>query len=268
MVSVILVTYNSEKFIKETFVRLLKQTYKNIEIIIIDNNSKDNTIKSIKEIKKDQKIIKNDRNIGFARANNQGLKISKGEYILTLNHDLYLTPSYIQKIVEIMDRDLTIGSAQGIYYNNLAKTKVDSCGIYLNIGYSGNDIKKIPKENKSILACCAAAAIYRKSALIDIGFFDIRFVSYYEDLDLGIRLKKEGYTNLLVKNAYCIHLRGTTDSYKNLKYSLINKYRILKKYKMTREIKIAKIYDLAKFPIYYKKNRDFIPEYFKIMKNI
>jgi GT2 family glycosyltransferase len=268
MVSVILVTYNSEKFIKETYIRLLKQTYKDIEIIIIDNNSKDSTIESIKQINKNQKIIKNTRNIGFARANNQGLKISKGEYILTLNHDLYLTPSYIQKIIEVMDKDLIIGSAQGIYYNNLQKTKIDSCGIYLNFGYSAKDIKRIPKENRSIMAACAAAAIYRRSALIDVGFFDIRFVSYYEDLDLGIRLIKEGYDNLFVKSAYCIHLRGNPNSLNNLKYSLINKYRLLKKYKMKREIKIAKIYDILKFPIYYRRNKDFIPEYINIIKSI
>ncbi len=268
MVSVIIVTYNSEKFIKETLLRVIKQTYKNIEIIIIDNNSKDHTLRFIKEIKQDQKVIKNKRNVGFARANSQGLKKAKGKYVLTLNHDVYLTPAYIQKIIEVMEKDDNIASAQGIYYKSAHEEIVDSCGIYLNFGYSANDIKRVPKENKYIMACCAAAAIYRKEVIQKIGFFDIRFVSYYEDVDLGIRFIKNGYKNVLVKDAYCIHIRGDENNYRNLRYSLKNKYRLLKKHKTKREIYIAKIYDTIKFPIYLKRNRNFIPEYIKIMRGI
>ncbi len=267
MVSVIIVTYNSEKFIQETILRVLKQTYNDIEIIVVDNNSKDHTLKYIKGIK-NIKVIENKKNVGFAKANLQGFLISKGEYILTLNHDAFLNSSYIQKIVEVMSKDVTIGSAQGIYYKDSKKTKIDSEGIYLNFGYSANDIKKKYFGIKKVFACCAAAAIYSRSAIDDVGFFDTTFRSYYEDVDLGLRLRKEGYDNLLISSAECVHLRGSESNLRNLKYSLRNKYKLLKKHNMKKEIKIAKIYDILKMPIYYFKNKDFIPEYIKILRKI
>ena len=88
-----------------------------------------------------------------------------------MNYDIYLTLNYIENIICVMDKNPNIGSTQGIYYSNLQKTKIDSCGIYLNFGYSAKNIKRIPSFNKEIFGTCAAAAIYRKSLLSKIGFF-------------------------------------------------------------------------------------------------
>ncbi|MCL4393093.1 glycosyltransferase family 2 protein [Patescibacteria group bacterium] len=265
MVSIILVTFNSEKYILETITRVFKQTYKNIELIIIDNNSTDNTIKILKKLPYKFRLIENDKNVGFAKANNMGLRIAKGKYILTLNHDVYLALNYIKNIIYIMDRNLKIGSAQGIYFSNLQKTKIDSCGIYLNFGYSAKNIKKIPPFNKEIFGTCAAATIYRKALLSKIGFFDIKFISYYEDVDLSIRINRAGFKNYFIRNAECVHLRGISNSTENLTLSFINKYKLLRKHKFGYRIYIAKIYDLLKFPIYYMKNKEFAFKYISLL---
>ena len=266
MVSVILVTYNSEKFIKECLDALIKQNYNNIEIIVIDNNSQDNT-KNILNSYKKLNIIKNKSNMGFAESNNAGYRISKGEYILTLNHDVVLEQNYIKNIVNFLKEKDSIASAQGILYRNKSKTKIDSCGIYLNIGGSANDIKRIPKENKEILACCAAATVYKKHIIDEIGFFDTSFISYYEDVDLGIRISIAGYKNYCIPSANAIHYRGSTQNINNLTLSLKNKYKILRKYKKDK-IVIAKIYDILKFPIYRYLNKEFSKKYLKYLKNL
>ena len=267
MVSIILVTFNSEKYILETLTRVFKQTYKDIELIIIDNNSQDNTKKILKKFPYKFKLIENDKNVGFAVANNQGFRIAKGKYILTLNHDAYLSLNYIKNIVYVMDKNPEIGSAQGIYYSNLQKTKIDSCGIYLNFGYSAKNIKRIPNFNKEIFGTCAAASIYRKSVISKVGFFDKRFVSYYEDVDLAIRIKNHGFKNYFIKSTECIHLRGETNNFDNIYLSFINKYKLLEKHNFKYKIYIAKLYDFFKFPIYYMKNKEFAFKYiFELIK--
>lgn len=268
MVSIILVTFNSERFILETLTRVYKQTYKNIELIIVDNNSQDSTKKILKKFPYKFKFIENEKNVGFVKANNQGIKIAKGKYILTLNHDVYLTLNYIENIIYVMDKNPNIGSTQGIYYSNLQKTKIDSCGIYLNFGYSAKNIKRIPSFNKEIFGTCAAAAIYRKSLLSKIGFFDKNFISYYEDVDLSMRIKKAGFKNYFIKSATCVHLRGNSNNFENLNLSFINKYRLLRKHKFGYKIYIAKTYDFLKFPIYYIKNRKFAFKYITLLLKI
>jgi GT2 family glycosyltransferase len=265
MVSVILVTFNSEKYIRETLVRVLKQTYKNIEIIIIDNNSKDSTKRILSRMNYKFTLIENSKNIGFSKANNQGIKLAKGEYILTLNHDAYLSLSYVENIVKFMDKNPMVGSCQGIFYRNLQKTKVDSCGIYLNFGFSANDIKRVPRENKEILACCAAACIYRKSVILKCKLFDPTYISYYEDLDLGVKIKRAGYKNYFIKSAESIHLRGNPNNFMNLKLSFVNKYKFLRKYRSKKVIFIAKIYDILKFPVYIARNIKFTKTYLSLL---
>ena len=266
MVSIILVTYNSEHYIKECIDSVFNQSYKNIEVIVIDNNSTDSTKTILKNYAK-IKVIENKNNTGFAEANNQGYKISNGEYILTLNHDVILEKTYIKKIINILKTKKFIASAQGALYRNTSKTKVDSCGIYLNIGGSAKDIKKIPKKNKEILACCAAATIYKKHIIDKVGFFDPTFISYYEDVDLGIRINIAGYKNYCIPKAKAIHHRGNTQNINNLTLSLKNKYKVLRKYKK-RKIIIAKVYDILKFPIYMYLNREFAKKYVKYLKNL
>ena len=77
--SIIIINYNGSKHLKECLDSIEKQSYKNFEIIFVDNNSKDDSVKIVKNISSRIKIIKNSLNLGFAEANNQGIKVSKGE---------------------------------------------------------------------------------------------------------------------------------------------------------------------------------------------
>ena len=100
LVSVTLVTYNSGRFIKRCLESVLEQKYPNLEVIIVDNASTDGTVDLLEPFADRCRIYYNDKNIGFAAAQNQAIRMSSGEWVLTLNPDVLLLPNFIQALVD------------------------------------------------------------------------------------------------------------------------------------------------------------------------
>src|SRR6201981_2972652 len=137
-VSVTIVTYNSGRFIKRCLESVLAQRYANKEIIVIDNASSDGTVDILEQFEDRCQIIYNDDNIGFAAAQNQAIRISTGDWVLTLNPDVLLLPNFIQALVDTGQFDPKIGAVCGklltmtSHFEIPEKPVVDSTGIYFN----------------------------------------------------------------------------------------------------------------------------------------
>ena len=135
-VSVTIVTYNSGRFIKRCLESVLAQRYANKEIIVIDNASSDGTVDILEQFEDRCQIIYNDENIGFAAAQNQAIRISTGDWVLTLNPDVLLLPNFIQALVDTGQFDPKVGTVCGKLLAILAsfdlpdKPLVESTGIY------------------------------------------------------------------------------------------------------------------------------------------
>ena len=135
-VSVTIVTFNSGRFIKRCLESVLAQKYLNKEIIIVDNASTDGTVDILEQFEDCCQIVYNDENIGFAAAQNQAIRLSSGEWVLTLNPDVLLLPNFIQALVDAGQLDPKIGTVCGKLLAILAtfdlpdKPLVDSTGIY------------------------------------------------------------------------------------------------------------------------------------------
>ena len=112
-VSVTIVTYNSGRFIKRCLESVLAQRYANKEIIVIDNASTDGTVDILEQFEDRCQIIYNDENIGFAAAQNQAIRVSNGDWVLTLNPDVLLLPNFIQALVDAGQIDPKIGTVCG-----------------------------------------------------------------------------------------------------------------------------------------------------------
>ena len=112
-VSVTIVTYNSGRFIKRCLESVLAQKYPHKEIIVVDNASTDGTIDILEQFEDRCQVYYNDENIGFAAAQNQAIKLSNGDWVLTLNPDVLLLPNFIQALVDAGQFDPKIGTVCG-----------------------------------------------------------------------------------------------------------------------------------------------------------
>ncbi len=234
MVSVSIVTYNGEKYIKKCLESVLNQSYNNFEIIIIDNNSKDKTRDIINELANLHSHIKkifNDENLGFSRGHNIGIKNAKGDYILCLNQDAFLDKNFLLESVKVMESDSTIGSIQGKVFrldDNWKPTNIlDTTGLIIlkNRRIIARDQglnDEIAKRNsiEEIFGADGAAPFYRKIALEDVKltlnniseYFDEDFFLYKEDVDLAWRLRLYCWRCIYVPTAIAFHRRTAGDS--------------------------------------------------------
>lgn len=225
--SIIIVSYNVKDLARECLDRIgrSKDVLKK-EIIVVNNASSDGSAEMIKQNFKDVIIIENKRNIGFAGANIQGIGISKGEFILLVNSDVFVAEDSIEKAVGFMSKNPNCGI--------LGVRIVDKNGqlqpsaryfptpwrLFLSYSGIGNKFADIPFlrgvdnmkwGHDSVREADWVPGLFflmRKKMLDKIGFFDPKYFLYYEEVDLCLRAKKNGWKILFYPWAEVIHLGG------------------------------------------------------------
>lgn len=241
--SVHLLTYNGAKYIPYLFDSLRAQTFKDWQLLVIDNGSENGTLEAVrnelKNFSRPHHIIENKENVGFAKGHNAMLTTNylppNTNYILLLNQDVILAPDYFEKLLEFMEANPEAGSAQGallrwrfeeiknIEVGGLTDT-VDTLGLKVlrsrrvmdwrtgrQIGNWKLEIGSLPLE---IFGVSGALPIYRRKALDDVAIsgqvFDEDFFMYKEDVDLAYRLRSAGWRAYLVFEALAWHDRTSS----------------------------------------------------------
>jgi hypothetical protein len=211
--SIVTVTYNSAPEV-ERMVRSIFDTVKDLdfEILIVDNNSADDTIKRIKEISDQITIISNSSNVGFARANNQAFRIAKGDFILILNPDILLTAqTKLRDLCGRLQDSQHIGiiaprlcyedgseqeSVRGfpnLMIQLLRMMKLDRF-IRKSKAYKHYMVTDLDRNSENFVDWVIGAfMLIRKEVLFEVGLFDSRYFMYMEDADLCLSLRKKGY---------------------------------------------------------------------------
>ena len=219
LVSVIIVNYNGITYLGECISSLLTQTYPAIEIIFVDNGSSDGSCEYIKKNYPSVKIITNNKNLGFAKGNNVGIKVAKGELIATLNNDTKVTPRWVEELVDAINSDANVGmcASKMLFMKNAEF--INSTGICISRSGACWDRGMFEYDNghygsiDEVFGPCAGAAMYRKSMLEEIGLFDEDFYAYMEDVDLAFRGRLRGWKCLYVPEAIVFHVHGGTAGY-------------------------------------------------------
>lgn len=218
-VSVVTPNYNGIDYLKD-YLDSLNANSKYIgEVIIVDNGSNDDSVIFIQEYQKkcdfEIKIIKNSKNLGFAKAVNEGIEISKYDYIFSLNNDTEIKSNTIEELLKLINSrdDIFSVSSKMIQFDN--RNFIDDAGDeYTLLAYTKKrgDNKPINQFNDicEIFSSCAGAALYKKSILYEIGLFDENFFAYMEDIDLAYRAKINGYKNYYCPNAVVFHKGSAT----------------------------------------------------------
>ena len=287
MISIIVLNYNGKKWLKKCLDSLCAQTYKNFEIIFVDNASSDNSIEFVENNYKDDriKIIKSDKNLGFAGGNNLGFQYVKGEYILLLNNDTWAQENYLEKFIKAFQEIPNAASIQSKMILMDSIEKLDGCGSYwsdssflYHYGFGKN--QSLEKYNKTMqfFSNKGASIMIRKDVIDQIGLFDEDFWCYYEDTDFCHHAWLAGYECWYYPEAVMYHAgSGTTitlqNSYiqfHNFKNKLLS---FLKNFEVWTLIKILPVYlilniALSLFWLFQGKWRHFLALYQAIWWNI
>ena len=237
-VSVVIVNYNVKNFLEQCLRSVLKALEGvDGEIIVADNHSVDGSQAMVKNSFPEIKLIENQQNLGFAKANNQGIMIAEGEYILVLNPDTLLEEETIKKCIAFMDNHPDAG-ALGVKMINgkgkyLPESKralpAPSVAFYKIFGLSflfpksklfgRYHLSYLDREKVHEVEVLSGAFMFlRKSALDKAGLFDEDFFMYGEDVDLSYRLTKEGFKNYYFPETTIIHYKGESTRKSSINY--------------------------------------------------
>ena len=228
-VSIIIISYNNFNLLKSC----LNSIYKHIdgfsfEVIVVDNNSTDLGLEDVISEFENLKLIRNESNLGFSKANNQGVEIAKGENILLLNNDTELLDDSILEILKFVKNSTqpTIGAAKlqnidfsfqpsaykfpslsRLIFSNLFFEIVFKNVSQFNKYYLRIDEEYVPQIVNSVIG---AFMIMKKETFINLGGFDEEFFFYHEDTDLCYRLTKSGGKTVYFPQISVIHVGGAS----------------------------------------------------------
>ncbi|HLD28281.1 MAG TPA: glycosyltransferase family 2 protein [Patescibacteria group bacterium] len=259
LVTIQIATFNSSKYLPECLKSIFNQTYRDFQVLVIDNNSQDDTVDYLKKNYPEVTVFQNKKNLGFARANNQGIRLLNSPYVVFCNPDIILEPDWLEMIVaKAEDSSLeNIGSFGGKLYklkmtgddfNELERSNIiDSCGLSIaknhqivELGAGGKDDGF--DEEKETFGHSAALVMYKRQALEDIRtrlknideYFDEDFFFYKEDVDLAWRMQLAGWKSLFLPIAKAYHMRAmASEASRGLKQLVKNR---------KKQSKIAKRY--------------------------
>ena len=238
-VSVIIVNYNVKYFLEVCLHSVLRAT-KDIaaEVIVVDNNSTDSSCTMVREKFPPVVLIENKDNKGFSKANNQGVGIAKGEYILFLNPDTVMPEDFFGATLSYMDEHPRAGAlgprlidGKGTFAPDSKKSfptlsvaifkttginKIFSSSPYFNKYYAVHVKEHETAEVEVLSGCCM---LVRRKAIDEAGgAFDEDYFMYCEDVDLSYRIQKSGYQNIYYPKATLIHYKGESTRKATLSY--------------------------------------------------
>lgn len=210
LVSIILLTYNSSQDLLECIPSLLSQTYNNFEIILIDNASKDGTVRLIKTNYPQIDVIETGKNLGYPGGNNIGFEHAQGEYIVVMNPDTVADSNWLTELIQPLEEDSSIDVTVPkilIYYD---KDKINTCGNlphYTGLTFcrglnASVDSCSIKEEVGAISGCSFAI---RREMINYVEGFDADFFLYMEDADLSWRVRFAGGKIVYVPTSIIYH---------------------------------------------------------------
>lgn len=224
--SIIIVNWNTKEALKDCLGSIRANVCgMSYEIIIADNNSSDASVEMIQQEYPEVTFIENTQNLGYGRANNQGIRKANANYVLILNPDTIVLPGSIEKMYGFLKENPEVGacgpSILDTHYQASPPVLYDPT-IWELFG-KDTFLRKIlpklcsplypqPKERKEVERLSGCCFLARKRALVAAGLFDERIFLFYEEADLFFRLRKKGWAIYYLPELSIVHLHGKSVS--------------------------------------------------------
>jgi GT2 family glycosyltransferase len=230
-ISLILPTYNSSEFIVECLESIKNQTFKDYELIIIDDCSTDNTLEILDKL--GYKYIVNKKNLGYTKNANKGIRRSRGEFISIVDHDMVYDKNYLKNIMEPFKLGGNIGmvASKSYYYKKKNKIRV----LDLKVNFLTSKLDLLGRDEidegqfdylREITATTGGNCIIRKEVFDKIGLFCEDYFIYYVDLDFCFKMKEKGYKIILSK-AKSWHKKEETETLSEKQFTNLLKDKLI-----------------------------------------
>ena len=212
-ISVIIVNFNAGDRLEKCLKALDVQSYRDFEVIVIDNGSADDSISAIKQGRAADTpvhLIEAGENLGFAAGNNRAVKRARGNWLAFLNPDAYPSPDWLASMMAGAERWPDVSAFGSTQLDAADPTKIDGAGDVFHVfgipyrGHFGWPTDMLPATGECF-SPCAAGALYKRSVFEALGGFDERFFCYGEDVDLGFRLRLMGERSVQLREAVILH---------------------------------------------------------------
>ena len=247
-VAVVILNWNGRALMEKFLPSVVKYTNKDIaEVIVADNDSSDDSVEFLEKNYPDIRIIRLDKNYGFAGGYNMALKQVDAEYFVLLNSDVEVAEAWVEPVVEVMDNDKSIAAAQPkikAYHNKENFEYAGASGGFIDyLGYPfcrGRILADIEKDNGQydsvldVFWCTGTALFIRSDVFLHSGGLDEHFFAHMEEIDLCWRLHSKGYRLVCVPQSVVYHVGGGTlpnnsshKLYLNFRNSLLMLYKNL-----------------------------------------
>lgn len=215
-VSLIIPNWNGETLLPTCLNSLRRQTYRDFEVVVMDNASSDGSLELLHRDYPEARIVSLPRNLFFAGAVNAGIRLTDGELVALLNNDTEAEDHWLEELVAALDAHPEAGMAASKLLLFDRRDIIQSAGdLYRPSGVPGNrgvwekDNGRY-SEPGEVFGACAGAALYRRSMLEDVGLLDEDFRGYCEDVDLSFRAQLGGYRCIYVPAARVYHRLSAT----------------------------------------------------------
>ncbi len=233
-VSVIIVNWNGERFLERCLTALMVQTVKPCEIILVDNASSDRSLEIVRRFHR-VRLIALDQNAGFARGNNLAIKAAskESEWIVLINPDAFAEPHWLEALLVAAESNPEFDAFGSKLVNAVDPMVMDGAGDAYHVSglvwrkAHGLPVSAAIENVCEVFSSCAAAALYRRSALCKIGGFDEDYFCYVEDVDLGFRLRLAGCRCLYVPSSVAHHVGSGTTGGQHSDFAMYHGHRNL-----------------------------------------
>lgn len=222
-VAVVIIHWNRRSLLEQFLPFLVQSTYQNLEIVVADNNSTDDSVEWVKQHYPQVTIVQNEDNYGYAGGYNHALKNVFADYYVLLNNDIEVTPGWLEPVITYMEQNPTVGAAQPKMIDYKKRNKFEyagACGGYMDaLGYAfcrGRIFEVLEEdhqqyENTTQVFWSTGACMFIRSNLFhSLNGFDEHFFAHMEEIDLCWRLQLAGYTCAVIPQSVVYHVGGGT----------------------------------------------------------